>query len=77
MDESIEETSANNDCCVGCLTKDENKLSNANASGLLKDFLNREVFCLHFCLGCEINNFFLLFCLVDTFVQTHSGTSLH
>lgn len=43
MDESIEEVNAAGDCCVGCLTKDENKLSNADVSGLLKDFLNREV----------------------------------
>lgn len=31
------------DCCVACLSKDEKNLSNANVTGLLKDFLNREV----------------------------------
>ncbi|XP_063700794.1 chromosomal protein D1 [Culicoides brevitarsis] len=39
MDTSVEEQNSPTECCIACLTKDENKLSNANAAGLLKDFL--------------------------------------
>lgn len=76
MDTTVEERRPPPECCIACLTRDENKLSNANAAGLLKDFLpQRDVSIV--CVWCLVKYKTMFFSAVITLVQVHSSATLH